>query len=183
MTEHLAGFPDNVVALSAMSPRTTACGRNLAAHHEVPDIEAFPIVSHLGGRRLQYLIMRSSRIRVCALLLAAAVATGARADNFASAQYDARRDQLVVKMIYRGTRPNHTFTIRWGGCHAPSEHGQVPEVAADVLDDHWDDAALHGYRRTVRFTLRDIPCRPALVTLRTAPRFFYTLSIPAAPTN
>jgi hypothetical protein len=127
--------------------------------------------------------MLSSRVLRCALLFAAAVSSSARADNFASAHYDGKPDQLVVKMIYRGTHPNHTFTIRWGQCHPPSEPGQASEVAADVLDDHWDDAALQGYRRIVRFNLREIPCRPALVTLRTAPRFYYTLLIPATPTS
>jgi hypothetical protein len=55
---------------------------------------------------------------------------------------------------------------------------QLHGVAAQVLDSQWQDQALHPYQKTVRFSLADIPCRPAKVTLRTAPRFIYTVLIP-----
>lgn len=35
------------------------------------------------------------------------------------------------------------------------------------------------FKKTVRFNLPDIRCRPAKVTLRTAPRFFTGVQIPA----
>jgi hypothetical protein len=63
------------------------------------------------------------------------MATPAGADNFGKIYYDAKTDQLVVTMLYRGTK---------------------------------------------RFSLANLPrARPASVTLRTAPRFFYTLTIPS----
>lgn len=99
------------------------------------------------------------------------------ADNFESVQYDARKDELVARMIYRGTNAHHGFSLKWGRCQGlDNEPGH--QIAADVLDDQWDDAALRTYRRTVRFALKDMPCRPARVTLRTPPRFFYTVLIP-----
>jgi hypothetical protein len=52
-------------------------------------------------------------------------------------------------------------------------------VAADVLDSQWQDEDLRPYEKTVRFSLAGIPCRPAKVTLRTAPRFINTVLIPA----
>jgi len=47
------------------------------------------------------------------------------------------------------------------------------------LDDQFEDAEQRDFSKTVRFSLAGLPCpRPASVTLRTAPRFFYTLTIP-----
>ena len=80
-------------------------------------------------------------------------------------------------MTYGGTNPNHTFSLQWGQCQNVNG-GELHEVAAEVLDSQWQDQALHPYKKTVRFSLADIPCRPAKVTLRTAPRFIYTVLIP-----
>ena len=106
----------------------------------------------------------------------------ARADNFANARYDATTDQLVVTMRYRGTNPNHNFSLRWGECKSPSADAR-PEIVAEVLDDQWQDKAEHGYQKTTRFDLTGVTCRPATLTLRTAPRFYYTMALPAGPTS
>jgi len=112
---------------------------------------------------------------VCAALL---VGRSAQADNFGRVYYDGKTDQLVVTMIYRGTNPDHTFTLKWGACQA-DQAGALPGVTAEVLDDQFNDRAVMNYRTIKRFSLADLPCaRPASVTLRTAPRFFYTLTIP-----
>ena len=103
---------------------------------------------------------------------------GAHADNFSKAYYDSRVDQLVVSMIYSGTNPKHTFTLQWGQCQDVNG-SKLHEVAVQVLDSQWQDEALRPYKKTLRFSLADIPCRPAKVTLRTAPRFMYTVLIPA----
>jgi hypothetical protein len=103
---------------------------------------------------------------------------GAQADNFARVRYDNQTGRLVVTMIYRGTNPNHTFSLKWGECRA-SESGKLPGVTAEILDDQFDDTAEQEFKKTVLFSLRDMPCsRPVSVTLRTAPRFIYTLTIP-----
>jgi hypothetical protein len=102
----------------------------------------------------------------------------AHADNFSKAYYDSRADQLVVAMIYRGTNPKHTFTLQWGQCQDVNG-SNLHEVAVQVLDSQWQDEALRPFKKTVRFSLVGIPCRPAKVTLRTAPRFIYTVRIPA----
>jgi hypothetical protein len=117
----------------------------------------------------------------CAGLAILGLPLGVHADNFSKAYYDPRTDQLVVSMTYDGTNANHTFTLRWGPCQdvtRPSGGG-LPEVAADVLDTQWRDETARPFEKTVRFSLADMPCRPAKVTLRTAPRFLYTLLIPA----
>lgn len=102
----------------------------------------------------------------------------ADADNFGRIYYDGKTDQLVVTMLYRGTNPDHKFTLVWGAFQR-GQSGGAPGVTADVLDAQFDDQAVKDYRRTKRFSLANLPCaRPASVTLHTAPRFFYTLTIP-----
>lgn len=102
----------------------------------------------------------------------------AHADNFAKVYYDPRKDQLVVTMLYRGTNPGHTFSLKWGQCTGSTDgNGQV--IDAEVLDSQWQDAAQHNFKKTTRFGLSDVQCRPAKVTLRTAPRFYYVVQIPA----
>ena len=116
---------------------------------------------------------------VPALLLVACLAgvsPGARADTFAGASYDAASDSLVVTLLYRGTDARHLFTLQWGRC-ADLGDG-TKQIAAEVLDSQWDDPAKHDYRKTVRFDLAGLHCRPAEVTLRTAPGFHLTLFVP-----
>jgi hypothetical protein len=111
--------------------------------------------------------------------LAASTFSGAsHADNFANVSYDVQNDQLVVTMSYRGTNPGHAFTLQWGQCKdRPDAHAH--DIVAEVLDSQWQDAALRDFNVTTRFSLADLHCRPATLTLRTAPRFYYTLEIPA----
>jgi hypothetical protein len=105
-------------------------------------------------------------------------ATSARADNFGRIRYDKQSDRLIVTMIYRGSNPNHNFSLKWGQCQA-NQSGNLPGVTVEILDDQFDDVAQQDYKKTVRFSLAGLPCpRPAAVTLKTAPRFFYTLTIP-----
>lgn len=127
--------------------------------------------------------MNQSRLALPALigaLAAGLLASRADADNFGRVRFDRQSDRLVVTMIYRGTNPNHTFSLKWGACQA-NQSGGRPGVTAEVLDDQFDDQAQQDYKKTVRFSLEGLPCpRPAAVTLHTAPRFFYTLTIPSS---
>lgn len=100
----------------------------------------------------------------------------ANADNFANVYYSAAKDQLIVTMAYRGTNPDHTFSVKWGPCQ---ERSGGRTVSGEVLDSQWQDEAKSAFKKTTRFSLADIPCRPAKVTLRSAPRFFFTVQIPA----
>jgi len=104
--------------------------------------------------------------------------TGAQADNFGEVRYDRQTDQLVVTMLYRGTNPNHKFSLKWGKCQA-NQSGTLPGVRVDVLDDQFNDPARQDFQKIKRFSLTGLPCpRPVSVTLTTAPQFFYTLTIP-----
>jgi hypothetical protein len=102
----------------------------------------------------------------------------ARGDTFSAVSYDAGHDELVVTMAYRGTNPDHTFSLKWGPCQTMANVGE-PEIVAEVLDSQWQDAARQPFKKTTRFSLADLPCRPVKLTLRTAPRFYVTLRIPA----
>jgi hypothetical protein len=112
------------------------------------------------------------------LAICAFFADVATADNFANVFYDARHDQLVVTVYYRGTKPDHEFSLQWGPCKKLAD-GSGQQIVAEVLDSQWQDAARQDFKKTTRFSLADMSCRPAKLTLRTAPRFYYTLDIPA----
>lgn len=104
-------------------------------------------------------------------------APGAAADDFGDARYDPATDTLLVTLLYRGTDPVHRFTLQWGTCTSPDANG-VSHVAAEVLDSQWDDPALKDYSETVHLSLAGLPCRPAQVTLRTAPKFIINVFVP-----
>jgi len=104
----------------------------------------------------------------------------ARADDFVRVSYAAATDQLVITMRYRGTNANHGFSLQWGRCKSRAG-GLAAELSGRVLDDQAQDPAQTAFVVTKQFGLTDIPCRPAKLTLWTAPRFFYVLTIPPAP--
>jgi hypothetical protein len=103
----------------------------------------------------------------------------ARADTFSRVYFDAATDQLIVTMRYRGTNPDHAFSLKWGQCRQ-MPGSALPGVVAEVLDSQALDGANKDFKTTTRFDLGDLPCRPAKLTLRTAPHFYTTLVIPAA---
>jgi hypothetical protein len=126
-----------------------------------------------------------SRRAECIVLSGLAVgmlSAATQADNFSNVYYSVRKDQLVVTMAYRGTNPDHTFSLKWGQCKDLAEGGGS-EVDAEVLDSQWQDVEQSDFKKTMRFSLASIPCRPAKLTLRSAPRFFYTVQIPARVTQ
>jgi hypothetical protein len=92
--------------------------------------------------------------------------------------YDPEKDELVVSLEYRGTNPDHNFRLQWGECRR-TPGGDSNEISARVLDDQWDDRARADFTRTVRFSLADLRCRPASVTLFSAPGFRIAVNVPA----
>ena len=101
------------------------------------------------------------------------------ADNFGPSHYDQATDQLVVTMLYGGTNPNHTFTIKWGACEVDDSGRRMPLVNADVLDDQFNDVEQQQYTVVVHLSLAGMPCpRPAIVTLSSPPGSSIKLIIP-----
>jgi hypothetical protein len=127
-----------------------------------------------GARRVP---LHAGATLLCGLAVAI-LTTAARADTFANVRYDARKDQVVVTMNYRGTNPDHAFSLKWGPCKESADGG-AREIVAEVLDSQWQDPETQDFKKTTRFSLNNLRCRPAKLTLRTAPRFYYTLQIPA----
>jgi hypothetical protein len=93
-------------------------------------------------------------------------------------KFDARLDQLIITLVYRGTNPDHEFTLDWG-TFKTIDDGRESEPTVQVIDSQARDPARKNFSKTSRFSLDDMPCRPAKLTLRTEPRFLYTLRIPA----
>lgn len=119
----------------------------------------------------------AGRLVAFSLLVGVVIVPVTLAANFISAFYDARTDELVVTLSYRGTNPDHEFTLHWGDCKAA--HGSQ-EIAARILDSQWNDRAVEPFTKTVRFGLMNLRCRPAHITLITEPDFRIGVSIPAA---
>lgn len=115
-------------------------------------------------------------------LTAMALSGPAEADDFAQVSYDAPDDQLVVSINYQGTNPGHQFSLKWGRC-LESPDGHSRGIVGEVLDSQWQDPAQRSFQVTTRFSLTNLACRPADVTLRIAPEFHYTLHIPAKGTG
>lgn len=105
------------------------------------------------------------------------VAPASLADDFLRVSYDGATDELVVVIDYNGTNPDHQFVLNWGACQTKDDGEN--EIFGDLVDQQGSDAARQDFHKTLRFSAADLPCRPATVTLRTAPRFFATVSIPA----
>ena len=109
--------------------------------------------------------------------------TALMAASFGPVRYDPSTDELVVTMIYDGTNPDHHFSLEWGPCRKVDQKDQQAHQLIDlsILDDQWNDAATKSYTKTVRVPLATLSCRPATVTLRTAPDFYESVNIPARP--
>jgi hypothetical protein len=107
-----------------------------------------------------------------ACTLIAAFVTPASAADILSALYDARTDEIVVDIAYRGTRADHDFTVQWDSCRDGG-------VAGRLVDEQGNDAARTRFRVTRRLSLDDLPCRPAVVTLRLGRVSHMSVRVPA----
>lgn len=112
-------------------------------------------------------IARAALISACLV-----AAPGARAADIRSAAYDARTDTILVEIAYRGERPDHDFVVQWGPCRQGG-------VAGRLVDLQGKEPARTGFRVTRRLSLDDIPCRPALVTLRLGRVSHMSVRVPA----
>src|ERR1700692_1825294 len=111
----------------------------------------------------------AERMAVLALAVSLLLVPPGRADNFRRVAYDAATDELVIVVAYSGTNPDHQFSVKWGPCIDHGDGGR--EIVGELLDQQAADAARKNFTKTVRISLADVDCRPAAVTLRTAPRF------------
>lgn len=113
--------------------------------------------------------MHACRLIIIAVVMAAA-ATAVMADNFGPVRYDSKSDQLIVTVIYDGTNADHHFSIQWGRCHKLDLSGQPPhQIVVSIVDEQGNDQAKERFTKIVKVSLAGLPCRPARVTLLTAP--------------
>ena len=124
-----------------------------------------------------------NRISLPVIILALTIAstTVAKADTFGPVRYDPTTNQILVIIHYRGTNPNHHFSIRWGHCRKlhGKLHGSAPRaINLGILDQQGNDAARRGYTELVKVPLAGMSCRPATVTLWTPPNQYRSISIP-----
>lgn len=101
-------------------------------------------------------------VRLLGSALLATLFAPAFAADILEASYNAARDEIEVEIAYRGTNPDHEFTVQWGECSRESP----PRTVGRLIDRQGRDAAREDYRASARISLEEIPCRPAIVTLR-----------------
>lgn len=106
------------------------------------------------------------------LLVLALAALPVQAADIVGAGYDAKADEIVVDIVYRGTQPGHRFAVEWGPC---TETG----VAARLVDTQGSDIAKDEFRVRERIGLGGLPCRPAVVTLRLGKVSHARVQVPA----
>jgi hypothetical protein len=146
------------------------------AHHKTSDHKNLPVDDGL------HTAPRNWRLRTWGLAgLIFVIGSASRADDFEKISYDAAADELVIMVNYSGTNPDHQFTMNWGECQTKNNNQR--ELFGELIDQQARDAARQEFRKTVRISLAAVDCRPAMVTVRTAPRFLATVSIPASPST
>lgn len=97
--------------------------------------------------------------------------------NLIDAIYDATTDELVFTVAYRGSHPDHAFTISWEMCRTMSDGHR--EILGIIHDSDPKDPAKAEFKKTERISLKDFPCRPATVAIGLAsPLYRRTLTVP-----
>ena len=98
--------------------------------------------------------------------------------NLIDAFYDADTDELVFTIAYRGSHPDHTFTVAWETCRTMGDGHQ--EIFGIVLDSDPRDPARIELKKTERVSLETFSCHPAIVAIGLAnPLYRRVLTIPA----
>lgn len=126
------------------------------------------------GRFVQYL-----RICLVACLAAVLYVAPAAAVSITALSYDPGKDQLVMTIAYRGTNPDHEFTVQWDACKRRGDERM--EIFGLLVDSQPNDLARQEFKKPLRIELRDFTCRPSTATIRTSAGFFASVNIPPSP--
>lgn len=127
--------------------------------------------------------MRRTRYAAsCITVVALFFATYAMSMNIVDASFDDNTDELVFTVLYRGTHPNHVFSIRWEECRRMSD-GHL-EILGIVQDSDPKDPAQKDFEKIERISMTDFSCRPAVVTIGApSPVYRRSVKIPALKRN
>lgn len=112
-----------------------------------------------------------------AIALCVLIASAVQAATFSAVEFDPGKNELIVTMIYGGSNPDHQFSVQWGTCRKLGNDGNH-QIVAVLLDNQWDDTAQQTFTTTTHVSLAGVSCHPALVTLRTAPKYEYSVQVP-----
>lgn len=115
----------------------------------------------------------------CSVLAALFYGAPAAAVTITGIAYDAAEDRLVMSIAYRGTNPNHQFSLQWTGCKRLD--GQRRQILGLLVDTQPDDLARQEFIKPLEIGLSSFTCRPAKVTIRTSAGFFTSVDVPARP--
>jgi len=123
--------------------------------------------------------MRNGWLAVMAMLTSLTIASTAHAVNVLSMSYEKKTDELLLKVAYRGTHDNHTFSLDWDECHDYAFVDAKYQTMANLVDSEPNDKTETEFTQDLRFSLAGIQCRPVKLTIRTSPGFNRTLVVPA----
>ena len=129
-----------------------------------------------SGRLLQHL-----RLWTACFVLALFYGSPASAITVNGLRYDAAKDQLVMTIAYRGTNPDHEFSVQWAECKRLDD--ERSEILGLLIDTQPKDLARQNFTKSFKVDLRDFTCRPARVTIRTSAGFFTSVDVPSPPEN
>ena len=124
-------------------------------------------------------IVHSLPTYLVACLAAWLYAAPAAAIAVTAISYDPATDQLVMTIAYRGTNPDHEFTVQWDECRRLGTERM--EILGLLIDSQPNDLARQEFTKPLRIDLKDFSCRPATVTIRTSAGFFASVNIPQSP--
>jgi len=123
--------------------------------------------------------MNTLQRRFLALALTMAGCVGgvtAKAANIVGLNYDAQSDSLVIQIVYRGTHPDHQFSIEWAQCRQFDRGAQILGL---LVDSDPKDPAREDFSKVLTISLAQQACRPAQVTIKTDAGFWRSVDVPA----
>ena len=124
-------------------------------------------------------LVQHLRLWAACSLLALLYCTPASAITVTALTYDAAENQLVMTIAYRGTNPDHKFSVEWSECKPLDEARS--QILGLLVDSQPNDLARQEFTRELKVDLTTFTCRPAQVTIRTSAGFFISVDVPAAP--
>ena len=114
----------------------------------------------------------------CSLLMLL-YCSSASAISVNSLVYDEAKDQLVMTIGYRGTNPDHKFSVQWSECKRLGDTRS--QILGLLIDSQPDDQARQEFTQEFKVDLSTLTCRPSQVTIRTSAGFFMSVDVPEAP--
>lgn len=89
-------------------------------------------------------------------------ATFAQAATIEDAQYNSSTETLQIFLVYEGGLKEHRFSLRWDPCQTVDG---VRQIAVRLIDSGWDDTGTQEIRQTVSFSLANMTCKPAELSI------------------